>query len=88
MFQFLVMLIALSIFVVIVAALIFWAFVMLAMACAIGIPLWFLGRHLMRHQLAPRAQSPIERLQNLYVDGRIDLFEFERRVARLVAYDR
>ena len=33
------------------------------------------------------ALSPIERLQNLYVEGTIDLTEFERRVARLVAVE-
>lgn len=88
MFQFLVMVILLSLFVFVIAALIFWALVMLALACAIGIPLWFLGKHLMRHRLTVPAQNPIERLQNLYVEGKIDLFEFERRVARLVAYDR
>jgi hypothetical protein len=36
--------------------------------------------------IAPRL-NPMERLRNLYVEGKIDLFEFERRVAKLLALE-
>lgn len=61
-----------------------------AMGLAIGIPTYVLYRYLnhRRPQLVRVAQSPLERLQQLYVEGKIDLFEFEQRAARLIAVER
>lgn len=65
------------------------AVVFLVMACIVGIPLWFAVRRWMsRGGIVAPVQNRVERLRNLYVDGKIDLFEFERRVAQLMAAER
>lgn len=66
----------------------------LAFACAVGIPLYVLAR-LARPRLqrfgsfqssvAGNSQAALERLKMLYVEGKIDLFEFERRAAHLIS---
>jgi hypothetical protein len=60
-----------------------------AMALAIGVPAYFFFKHRrsINGHFNRLAQSPMERLQSLYVDGKIDLFEFERRVAHLIAIE-
>jgi hypothetical protein len=64
------------------------AVMMMAIMCAIGIPIWLMVRHwLGQRRLTVAALQPIDRLRNLYVEGKIDLFEFEQRVARLVAVE-
>jgi hypothetical protein len=64
-------------------------FVALLTACAVGIPLWFLARWWQRNRtISAPAQSPLDRLKTLYVEGKIDLFEFEQRLAHLIAVDR
>jgi hypothetical protein len=74
--------IALLVFVTVAVALILSAVVMLALACVVGVPLYLMARpHLHKQRVI---KSPIERLQNLFVEGKIDLPEFERRVAHLV----
>ena len=56
-----------------------------ALALAVGIPLYLV---LNRHREPKRLRrSPIEALQDMYAEGKIDLSEFERRVARLVAIE-
>lgn len=58
-------------------------------AVAIGIPLWLAWRSwAARHGLTARARTSVERLQELYIEGKIDLFEFERRVAGLIAVEK
>jgi purine-cytosine permease-like protein len=61
---------------------------MLAMACAIGIPIYLIARHYMggRNSVSS-GPSPMERLKNLYIEGKIDLFEYEQRVAKLIAIE-
>jgi len=56
------------------------------MIAAVTVPAWYLGRHYFAKSV-PR-QSPLERLQNLYIEGKIDLFEFERRVEHLLALEK
>jgi biopolymer transport protein ExbB/TolQ len=77
--------ILLSLFVALVIAVVSLA----AVGLAIGIPAYFLIRHFSRSQprLRQFAQNPMERLQQLYVEGKIDLFEYERRVRRLIAIE-
>lgn len=61
-----------------------------AMALAIGVPAYLLIKNwpgISRH-VNRLTQNPMERLQTLYVEGKIDLFEFERRVAHLIAVER
>jgi len=56
-----------------------------AMALAVGIPVYLAFK---RHDGPRRVRlNPIEALQELYAEGKIDLTEFERRVARLVAIE-
>jgi hypothetical protein len=74
-----------------VAALLISVLVCAALAFAVGYPLWhFLFKPWVQGQRAAVARhvNPIERLQRLYIEGKIDLFEFERRVARLLAVER
>jgi uncharacterized membrane protein len=60
----------------------------LTLACAVAIPIYFLSRRwTRRHGLAARSVTPVERLQNLFAEGRIDLGEFERRVARILTLE-
>jgi hypothetical protein len=69
-------------------ALIISALTILAMMCLVGIPLWILAKpHLQRHGMVAPKKHPIERLQALYAEGKIDMFEFERRIAKLLAVE-
>jgi hypothetical protein len=62
--------------------------VFLALACAVAIPLYVLSRRWAHgHALAPQRVTPVERLQNLFAEGRIDMGEFERRVARILTHE-
>jgi hypothetical protein len=71
-------------------ALIVSALAILAVMCLVGIPLWLLAKpRLQRAGIAvgtPRL-TPVERLQALYAEGKIDMFEFERRVSRLISIE-
>jgi uncharacterized membrane protein len=91
MLQFFVVLVAFFIVLAIAAtiiALIVSAIVLLAVGCLIGLPIWLMARRWMQQRGLQRpAQRSIDRLRALYVDGKIDLFEFERRVAKLVAVE-
>ncbi|HLJ68502.1 MAG TPA: hypothetical protein VKX16_14200 [Chloroflexota bacterium] len=88
MFRLLILFFALMMVISLVAFVVLSALALLAMACLVGIPLYFMSRPWLHQKRVPAvAQSPIERLQNLYVEGKIDLTEFERRVARLVAIE-
>jgi hypothetical protein len=87
MFQLLIVL-AVLFSIVVLFALLVSAIIILAMMCLIGIPLWLITRHwLGRRSVSVSPQRPIDRLRNMYVEGKIDLFEFERRVAKLVAIE-
>ena len=90
MIRLILLAIALVVFVSIAVTLILSALIFLAFACLVGVPLYIVGKHWLNGHgvnLAMRKQSPMERLQNLYVEGKIDLFEFERRVANLIAVE-
>jgi hypothetical protein len=91
MMQFLVIAFVAMVFLAIVGTVLFLIVSALALAAVgamIGLPLWFLFKHQgSRRRVPVRTQSPIERLKALYVDGKIDLFEFERAVAHLVHVD-
>ncbi len=56
-------------------------------ALGVGIPAYLIFQWWTRSQMPSLTQRPLERLQNLYVEGKIDLFEFERRVASLIAVE-
>lgn len=85
MLRFILLSIAFLICLSIAVALIMTALVILTMACVVGVPLYMLGRrHFSGMGLRGRTQRPIERVQELYAEGKIDLFEFERRVAHLL----
>jgi hypothetical protein len=59
-----------------------------AVAVGIGVPAYLLYRYWAGQPAMPGPrQRPMERLQQLYVDGKIDLFEFEQRMARLIAIE-
>ncbi|HZS93772.1 MAG TPA: hypothetical protein VFA78_03175 [Chloroflexota bacterium] len=57
-----------------------------AVVAVIALPIWYISRHHLGARSS--AQPPLERLKNLYVEGKIDLFEFERRVERLLAIEK
>lgn len=58
---------------------------LLAFACVVGLPIYLFGRHWLGQKgLLRTAQQPIDRLKTLYVEGKIDMFEFERRAAALL----
>lgn len=84
-----VLLLFLAVIVVSMAlALILTVLAIAAIVLAIGVPMYFLARHwLSRPSLAELKHSSIDRLQSLYVDGKIDIFEFERRVAQLITVE-
>jgi hypothetical protein len=85
MLRFLFLAIALLTFVTIAVTLVLSALAFLALACVVGIPLWLIARpHLEKYGITGNRQSAMERLKNLYVEGKIDLFEFERRAAHLL----
>jgi hypothetical protein len=92
MFQFALLVLAFLIVIgiaVAVVALLAALLMLAAIAAAIGIPTFFLARHWSRqHRLRGAAVHPLDRLKTLYVEGKIDLFEFERRVAHLIAVER
>lgn len=82
--------IALIVFVTIAVTLILSALIFAAFACLVGVPLYLLGRRWLNGQgvnVSMRRQSPMERLKTLYVEGKIDLFEFERRAAHLISIE-
>ena len=82
MIRFVVLAVALLIFLTMAFFLLLGALILVAMACLVGIPLWLMSKRWMRRQgIAGPGQHPIDRLRNLYVEDKIDLFEFERRVA-------
>jgi len=56
-----------------------------AVGLAIGIPTVMLIQWWRKSSARTLTQKPMDRLQNLYVDGKIDLFEYEKRVAALVS---
>jgi hypothetical protein len=88
MMRYLVLSIALLMFLMVAVTLIVTALLMLALACIVGIPLWLMAKpRLQRMGIAAPRLNPMDRLRNLYVEGKIDLFEFERRVARLLALE-
>lgn len=89
MIRFVLLAMMLLMFAMIAVALLLSFLVVVAMACAVGIPLWLMSKQWMsRHGVSHSVQNPVERLQNLYVEGKIDLFEFERRVAHLISAER
>lgn len=72
-----------------VIALIVSTLVLLAIIAAVGIPAWLMLRHWSQKRgVSARPRSTIDRLRDLYIEGKIDLFEFEQRVERLVAVER
>jgi hypothetical protein len=82
MVRFAVLSLAVLMLVMIAVAIIVSVLILVTMAALIAIPLYVLARpHLQSRGVR---LNPIERLQNLYVEGKIDLIEFERRVAQLV----
>lgn len=62
--------------------------VVLAFIAALVVPMFVLGRRWAQPRAQQLAVKPIERLQNLYAEGKIDLFEFETRIAHLIALER
>lgn len=87
MIRLLVFLTLLAMLVAGVVFLLMFVFFLLAMACAVGLPLWFLWHRQRQGSLPFSPQSRIDRLKALYVEGKIDLFEFERQVANLITVD-
>jgi len=88
MVRYVLLAVAFLIFLSVAAALLVAAVVTLVLATAVGIPLYLMARpHLERHGLAQRKQLPMERLQSLFAEGKIEMHEFERRVARLIAVE-
>ncbi|HEX6510297.1 MAG TPA: hypothetical protein VF221_21925 [Chloroflexota bacterium] len=88
MIRFILLSVAFLVFLAVAVTLIISALLILTMACVVGIPLYLMGRHHFRHMgFKQTTQRPIERLQQLYAEGKIDLFEFERRVAHLIALE-
>lgn len=70
------------------AALLFAVLAMAVLAAMIAIPAYVFWRSWQaRHRLAQPAHTSIEGLKRLYIEGKIDLFEFERRVERLIAVE-
>lgn len=88
MFRYVLLAIAFLVLVSVALLLALLALMVVAMACIVGIPLWYFGRNRLRnHGLFGASMNPMERLKNLYIEGKIDLFDFERRVARLIAVE-
>lgn len=89
MLRYLILAIALLIFVSAAFAVIVTVVVFVAMMCAVAVPAYLVGRHWLGTRRQPaQAQTPIDRLQTMYVEGKIDLFEFERRVAHILTVER
>jgi hypothetical protein len=71
-----------------IVALVVTLLVAVATLAAICLPIYFLARYWLNGRtLSSIKQSSFDRLQNLYVEGKIDMFEFERRVAHLIAVE-
>lgn len=63
--------------------------IFLSVAVAIGVPVYFMGRYFSSRRLVPvKPVNHVEQLRTLYLDGKIDLFEFEQLVARHIAAER
>lgn len=89
MIRYVVLFVAFVMFISVAFVLLLSVLVLLAMVCAVGIPLYLMSKRWMRRQgIAKPAVSPMDRLRNLYVEGKIDLFEFEQRVAQLIHVER
>lgn len=74
--------IAFLVFVAIAVTLLVTFLVVAALALMIAVPLYLMAKpHLRKRGIT---KSPVEKLQDMYAEGKIDLFEFERRVASLV----
>lgn len=62
---------------------------LIALACLVGLPIYFVGKRWLKEQgFIHAAHDPLDRLKALYVEGKIDMFEFERRAAALIAIER
>jgi hypothetical protein len=86
MVRFAVFSVAVLMLVMIAVAIIVSVLILATVVALIAIPLYVLARpHFQQRNVRV---NPIERLQNLYAEGKIDLFEFERRVAALVRVER
>lgn len=88
MVRFLLLAVALLMFAMVALTLIISALIFVALACAVGIPLYLLSRSWLAQRGVTPGLHPMDRLKSLYVEGKIDLFEFERRVAHLIAVER
>lgn len=71
-----------------VVAVVFTVAVLAVLAAAVGVPLYLVGRQWIGHHGLTAHVNPLEHLQHLYVEGKIDLFEYERRLATLLAVER
>lgn len=88
MLKFFMLAIAVLAFLTVAVTLIITALICLAIACIVGVPLYLVSRKWLHRQgIIASASSPMDRAKALYVEGKIDLFEFERRVARLIAVE-
>lgn len=88
MLRVVILAIAFVILITLAVMLIMAVLTVLAVACLVGIPLWFLSKQWLHSQgLSRVAQNPIDRLKELYVQDKIDLFEFERRVRQHIAVE-
>lgn len=91
MLRFLIWAIILMTFLAVAVTLVISTVAFLALACVVGFPLYLLVKpHLQRFgslqsSVAGNSQAALERLKTLYVEGKIDLFEFERRAAHLIS---
>ncbi|HZU14868.1 MAG TPA: hypothetical protein VFB58_18680 [Chloroflexota bacterium] len=70
-----------------IIALIVIVTVLAVLATVVGVPFYMLGRHWLGHRSLMTHTNPLEHLQTLYVEGKIDLFEYERRLATLLAVE-
>jgi hypothetical protein len=62
------------------------AITMLAIMALVAIPLWRLARpHIQNAGIVGDGKPPLRRLQTMYAEGKIDMFEFERRVAKVLS---
>jgi hypothetical protein len=61
--------------------------VVAAITAAIVVPLYLLARQALQGRTTRPTLKPVDRLQNLFAEGKIDLFEFERRVAQLITLE-
>ncbi|MGH2442758.1 MAG: hypothetical protein ACRDFX_06305 [Chloroflexota bacterium] len=88
MLKYVLLAIALLIFAVVAVTLVLVTVVFIALGCAVGIPVWLMARHKFRaRRVHAPALRPVDRLKNLYIEGKIDLLEFEHRLARLISIE-